>query len=233
MKIPRSSRDQERGDQTDWLPLGKLLPLFLIALVAISCSPNAVSPVPSEPPTPIPTTDFFQLVFPTILPTAVTPDLPALWLALEQRTPVAYTTPLPPSATTPLDGAYVKFNPTIESPIQCRRCPDWKPEGGIWKIDFDKGVFRVVHAKSGWKSIASYAVSQDTLYLFNDPYCTDAVGVYTWTLKGRQLELRVIHDDCSMNLRSLNLIEYSWASCQPPNREAAVSGHWPVPEGCE
>jgi hypothetical protein len=203
--------------------------LLLIVLILVSCS----APTPTEPPTPIPTVDFFQLVFPTVLPTAATPDLPKLWQALEMRTPVPYTTPLPPAETSQLDGAWVKFDPTTTPRTQCRRCPDWKPEGGVWKVFMAQGVFRIVHASTGWKSIASFTVDQDKLYLFNDPYCTDDVGIYAWAIKNRTLNLSVIQDDCSMKLRGANLGEYPWVSCLPPNREAAVSGHWPVPLGCE
>jgi hypothetical protein len=42
----------------------------------------------------------------------------------------------------------------------------------------------------------------------------------------------VIQDDCSFKLRAANLTNMPWASCQPPNREAAISDHWIKPAGC-
>jgi len=63
------------------------------------------------------------------------------WSALLRQTPFPYTTPLPPAEPTALDGTYVKFNPKPGTPVPCRRCPEYLPEGGIWKLQFDNGIF--------------------------------------------------------------------------------------------
>lgn len=76
----------------------------------------------------------------------------AKWSALVQRRPFPYSAPLPPEEPTLLDGTYTKTDPKTEPRVSCRRCPDYAPEGGLWKIQFDRSVFRIFHAPSGWKA---------------------------------------------------------------------------------
>jgi len=156
-----------------------------------------------------------------------------VWSALLQRTPFPFATPLPPPTRTILDGTYAKLDPKEGTPVPCRRCPDYKPEGGIWKLQLDNGVFRIYHQVTGWRSIASFTVSQDRIYLFNDPYCPDAVGAYKWKLESGTLTLEVIEDECAIHQRAVNLTSLPWLSCRPPNGEAAVTDHWPKPPGCQ
>jgi len=166
-------------------------------------------------------------------PAANTPEsAKAVWSALMQRQPFGYT-PLPPEARTALDGTYTKIDPKQEPQVHCLRCPEYAPEGGLWKINFDRGVFRIMHAVSGWKSIGSFTVQGDRLTLFNDPVCQDESGSYTWSLQEGQLVLRVVEDPCAIRLRAMNLTRQPWLSCRPPNIEAAVTGHWPEPPGCQ
>ncbi len=155
------------------------------------------------------------------------------WAALLQRTPYPYTTPLPPPQPSALDGTYVKTDPKQATPFPCKRCPDYLPEGGLWKLHLSQGIFRIYYQVNGWRSIGSFTVSGDRLLLFNDPHCVDTLGRYTWQLDGGRLFLQVVEDDCSVGLRALNLTEMPWLSCQPPNAEAAITGHWQVPAGCE
>jgi hypothetical protein len=162
-----------------------------------------------------------------------TPTPTDVWSALLNRTPFPYATPLPLPTRTVLDGSYAKLDPKEGTPVPCRRCPDYAPEGGIWKLHLDNGVFRIYHQVTGWRSIASFTVSQDQLYLFNDPVCTDAVGVYKWKLESGTLTLEVIEDECAIRLRAMNLTGLPWLSCRPPNAEAAVTDHWFKPPGCQ
>jgi len=106
-------------------------------------------------------------------------------------------------------------------------------EGGVWKFQFDKGIFRIYHAMSGWRSLGSYTVAEDRLYLFNDPYCSRVTGVYTWKLEDGVLTLVEVDDPCSQGLRAANLIDQPWLSCRPPNPEAMITDHWLKPEGCD
>lgn len=155
------------------------------------------------------------------------------WSSLLQRKPYPHNSPLPPEESTALDGTYTKIDPKQQPPVPCRRCPDYVPEGGIWKLQFDKGVFRIFHVDSGWKSIGSYKVENNLLSLFNDPVCPEITGVYKWILENNQLVLQEVMDKCNIRLRSKNLIKQPWLSCNPPNTEAAITGHWNVPPGCQ
>ena len=155
------------------------------------------------------------------------------WSALLQRQPFPYKRELPPPERTPLDGTYTKMDPKHDPQVPCRRCPDYAPEGGIWKIQFDKGVFRIIHLSSGWKSIASFALDGDRLLLFNDPVCHETTGIYAWKAAEGQIVFTAIEDECAIRLRAINLTQQPWLSCRPPNTEAATTGHWPEPPGCQ
>jgi hypothetical protein len=181
-------------------------------------------------------------IAPTSEPAMTNPvtEMPAdPWTSLLQSKPVAFTTPLPDETWTPIDGTYAKFDPSEPQWWACRRCADYRPAGGIWKLRFDRGTMRIYYNVTGWRSIASYTISDDKLFLFNDPYCPQEVGEYTWKLedkwglKNRVLDLSVIKDSCSIDLRGLNLSDMSWDSCQPPNYMTGASDHWHKAPGCE
>src|SRR4030043_813363 len=161
------------------------------------------------------------------------PSSSILWTELLQRTPFPFRMDLPPPNPTPIDGTYTKFEPKETPPVPCRRCPDYAPAGGIWKLNFDKGVFRIFHAATGWKDIGSYVVSGDRLTLANDPVCHEMFGVYKWKLEKGILMITVVEDKCAIGLRAMNLTKLPWLSCRPPNIEAAVTDHWPKPPGCD
>jgi hypothetical protein len=157
----------------------------------------------------------------------------AIWTELLQKSPYPHTAPLPPHRPTALDGVYTKFDPKKTPPVPCRRCPDYMPEGGIWKLNLNNGIFRIFHEISGWRSIGSFVVDGNQIRLFNDPSCMEVMGSYTWTLKEGRLRLPVIQDECAIGLRAENLTKLSWMSCQPPLKEAGTSGHWQKPSGCD
>lgn len=155
------------------------------------------------------------------------------WQALLETTPFPYTLPLPRPAPTAIDGVYVKQEPLVAEHIPCRRCPDWLNEGGLWKLGFDRGVYRVLHGDLGRRSTGSYVVSGDRWILFNDPSCIGDIGVYAWQLGRGVLTIGAIDDVCAIGLRRENLTHLPWLGCQPPGVEAAVTDHWQRPEGCE
>jgi len=176
-------------------------------------------------------TNFSPNTIPT--PSSITGTPTDIWKTLLQHTPVPWTTPLPPEEPTILDATYVKINPRLETPFPCIRCPEYALEGGVWKLQLDKGIFRIYHAITGWRSLGSYVVSEDRLYLFNDPFCHLDTGIYTWKLEDGSLILSEVNDPCAQGLRAANLIDQPWLSCRPPNTEAAITDHWQKPEGCD
>ncbi|MDX1377266.1 MAG: hypothetical protein R3307_00325 [Anaerolineales bacterium] len=157
--------------------------------------------------------------FPVYSPTNV-------WASLLDVTPVSYTTPHPALNPSPLDGTYAKFDPGWPQWWSCLRCADYRPAGGAWRLQFDRGVMRIYYEVTGWNSLASYTVSGDRVYLFNDPYCRDETGVYQWELEDGNLTLKTIGDSCSFQLRERNLSGQAWESCDPSDVEQ-------MPRGCE
>lgn len=75
------------------------------------------------------------------------PESPAAverWRELLQRSPCPYHRLLPGPEKTSADSLYVKFDTLEEGPLPCRRCPDYAPAGGIWQMQLDRGVFRII-----------------------------------------------------------------------------------------
>lgn len=155
------------------------------------------------------------------------------WQEIRLWTPYPFTTPLPPMATTPVDGLYV-YTDTVHaaSRTPCRRCPPYPPLAGAWKLQLDQGVFRVIHPDTGWRTLGSFGVDGDRITFFNDPNCHLAVGVFAWHLAENNLMMQLVSDDCELGTRALLFTGGLWQNCQPPNHEAAVSGHWKTPPGC-
>ena len=153
------------------------------------------------------------------------------WDDLLLRKPFIYTVPRI-DKTTAIDGVYVKKAVRKGEIVPCRRCSDWLANPGIWRIYFNKGSYRIINTDTGWKSIGTYIVSNDRLFLANDPACIYEFGLYSFKLENRQLTFHVIDDPCAIKLRGQNLSETVWFSCSPPNEEAAVTEHWPKPKGC-
>ena len=188
-------------------------------------TPAAEAKQSAQPSTPAPSAT-------TLVASQITLSPSNKWLVVLQKTPYPYTTPLPPPTQTPLDGIYVKLEPKEGTPVPCRRCPDYLPEGGIWKLNLDRGMYRIFHEATGWFSVGSFTVSDDQLILFNDPTCIDTVGLYQWSLADGELKLTALADTCQVERRARSFANLGWASCQPPNTEAAVTAHWPQPSGC-
>ncbi|RIK53357.1 MAG: hypothetical protein DCC59_07350 [Chloroflexi bacterium] len=141
------------------------------------------------------------------------PTSTSVWTALLEATPFAYLTPLPEPVQSAIDGLYVKLDQSRPQWWKCLRCADYRPAGGLWRLQFDKGVMRVFYDVTGWRSIASYSVDGDRIRIFNDPYCPEYVGEYRWSVSGEGLNLEVVNDPCAFDLRAKNLGRQSWNSC--------------------
>jgi hypothetical protein len=186
--------------------------LILLAASLAFAIPACEHSAQSTPPAP---TTYSPMKISTSAMSATPTDI---WQALLGHTPVAWTTPLPPEQTTILDSTYVKLDPRIATPFPCKRCPDYALEGGLWKLLLSRGVFKIYYTLNGWRSLGSYTVSGNQLYLFNDPYCTRDVGIYSWRLEDGVLTLTEVNDPCSQGLRVSNLTFQPWLSCHPTSK---------------
>jgi hypothetical protein len=92
---------------------------------------------------------------------------------------------------------------------------------------------RIYYDVTEWRSLASYAVQGERLFLFNDPYCPNDVGEYQWRRIDGSLELTVVADPCSFGLRGQNLSRSLWYTCQPPQGEVTAASSWAMPPGCQ
>jgi hypothetical protein len=154
-------------------------------------------------------------------------------MGLLAQTPHPHTTPLPEAIWSPVDGTYAMVDPDPPQWWACRRCADYRPAGGVWKLSFDRGIMRIFYEIPLWRSLASFEVASDRLFLFNDVTCPTDVGEYSWEFEDRSLVLNVIEDPCAFGLRAENLTRQEWFSCMPPNEMVAASDHWHKPPGCE
>ncbi len=161
------------------------------------------------------------------------PSSNTVWSELLQRSPYPFTLPILTDKATAIDGTYVKVETKEEPAVHCLRCPDYAPEGGLWKLNLSKGAFRIFHPTTGWKGIGSFYVSGDQLLLANDPVCHELWGLYRYELEEGNLTITMIEDACAIGLRAMNLTHLPWQSCRPPNTEAATTEHWPKPAGCD
>lgn len=156
-----------------------------------------------------------------------------IWDELLQKSPYPHAAPLPPAGRTPLDGTYVKIDPKKTPPVPCRRCPDYAPQGGIWRLNLDRGVFRIFHEFTGWRSIGSFRVDGARVSFFNDPYCMAVFGTYDWTLTGGRLQFHVVKDECAIRLRAKTLVNIPWLSCGVLSMETGGGAGRLKPPGCD
>lgn len=148
-----------------------------------------------------------------MLPAEETSAPTSVWAGLLGRTPLAYAgTPLPESNETSIDGTYVKLDQSWPQWWLCLRCADYRPAGGIWRLQFDRGVMRILYDVTGWRSLASYVLDGDRLLVFHDAYCRH-VGEYGWEIREGSLHLRAVEDGCAFGLRGENLAKQPWTGC--------------------
>ncbi len=69
--------------------------------------------------------------------------------------------------------------------------------------------------------------------LFKDPECHLAAGEYAWRRDESGLCFTLVADVRELGTRAQNSTQQRWQSCQPPDHEAAGTGHWKTPAGCE
>ncbi len=212
------------------------LPALILSLTLVVIA-SACAPAAPAGPLPTPSVFYRDPTYAQITPGAhkVVGDLSTVI----EVPPFPYGTPLPPALPSVLDGLYIRTIPMEGTPFPCKRCAGYRLEGGVWSLYLDKGILKVFQQDTDFEAIASFTVSGDHFTVFNDPYCEEDItmaGTYTWQKVEDTLTLHVISDRCAIGLRAKNLTATVWTKkpdpCQPPNLEAAVSGHWKMPPEC-
>ena len=144
----------------------------------------------------------------------------------------------PPSAGGSLDGRWT-------------RTPD---EPMATTLTLDGGTYALAGALPFTGSGRS-TVAGDELRLAADPACPETVGRYGVRLgdvdrfgllpehRAQTMWLTLLDDACANGSRAETLTARRWllrasgrddahGICDPPNEEAAITGHWPEPSGC-
>ncbi len=181
-----------------------------------------MTPIDTAPP---------PILYPPHDPAATYPVI-RTWEQVLTFQPYAYLKALPAADKTDIDGVFGKLDPGQPQWWRCARCADFKLAGGNWRLMLHQGTLRMYYEVTGFSTISSYAVDGDSLELFNDPHCPYETGTYTWRLEGNELSFTEVNDQCAIHLRAENLTHQPWRSCQPPNKEAAVTDHWIRPPAC-
>jgi hypothetical protein len=186
-----------------------------VLLGVAACARDAVSIIP---PTAEPGSTPLIATTPQVQPRA------DRWQAILLEMPVSYARPLPQSVRGPFDGIFAKLEDSPPQYWRCYRCADYRPVGGIWRLQFERGVMRVYYDVTGWVSIGSYTVEDNRIQLFNDPFCPNEVGEYEWRLESGALSLTAVEDSCAWGLRGENLGHQPWLSCEAAGTTPAAAG---------
>ena len=189
--------------------------LFNVRLILFSCISIVVltSCSGTRPISVSTSTEVSAIPSPVVTAVATNVIQTDMWDELLKATPFPHEAPLPEPAISPLDGTYAKIDPSSPQFWMCYRCADYRPEGGPWRIQFDKGVMRIFYTITNWKSIASFTVEENRLKIFNDPICPHDIGEYEWGTQNGNLSLKTINDSCAFDLRKENLTKQTWLAC--------------------
>ncbi len=193
---------------------------LVLALSVVACGADRAA-TPSPLVTPLPTT-----IVPSTIPS--TAIATSVWEALLSAAPSAYDFPLAEPIQSSIDGIYGKVDQSAPQWWACFRCADYRPAGGIWKLQFDRGVARIYYEITNWKSIASFTISANRLQIFNDPICPHELGEYEWKLENGSLRLGLIQDSCAFELRGKNLTTQSWLACNAEGQETSACQEIPT-----
>ena len=146
-------------------PIAKSL-IILIALCIMAACGNA-------PKTTVPTSTTSEpvLIATVMVSTPPTTVAPAgIWENLLLATPFPLGNPLPAAEASPLDGIYAKVDPSPPQWWTCYRCADYRPMGGIWRLQFDKGVLRIYYEVTdygGYIEVTGFEPGEHTIRVEN------------------------------------------------------------------
>lgn len=125
---------------------------------------------------------------------------PDRWRTAPAQEPYPFVTPIPPLASTPIDGVYTRDLREGSDPIPCRRCAPYRLNSGPATLTFDAGRYLVEQPLSRFTARGHYFVEGDRVLLINDPNCPQTEGVYRWRTAEGALSLEVVEDDCAFDL---------------------------------
>ena len=202
--------------------MNQATPRLLLIVAMLSACANqrttTLTPVNTSAATRASATITAAAIHSTVTPTAVLQQ--NAWEDLLRATPIPHEFSLPEPVASALDGTYAKVDQSPPQWWTCYRCADYRPMGGIWRLQFDKGAMRIFYEVTNWKSIASFTVNGNRVRIFNDPFCPHVVGEYVWKIEGGQLNLNAIDDSCAFDLRKGNLTKQAWSSCTKGQQSA-------------
>lgn len=216
------------------------LVLSLLFVVSCTASVNSTTPLATTTQTiaVTPGTPYRDVTYAQITP-GPHKTVGDLSMVIDTQ-PFPYSQPLPPPVPSVIDGLYTRTIPFEGTPVPCKRCAGYRLEGGVWSLYLNNGVFKLFQQDTNFEAVGSFAVSNDRVTFFNDPYCEEdltMVGTYAWQKNGDTLAFQTIGDACSIGLRAKNLTATNWVKkidpCQPPNREAGITDHWKKPPACD
>lgn len=197
----------------NFLPL-----LFFAPLLFSACVASATQ----EPTANIQPTETTAIVGLTAVPTATV----SIWDSLLAREPQDISgNPIALGEPGPLDGIYGRLDNSPPQWWRCLRCAEYRPAGGFWRMQLDRGIVRLLYTLNDWRTVAQFRIEGDKLFIFNDLVCRQE-GEYKWALADGALSLEVIEDPCAFELRGRNLSQASWNLC-PEDRNAVGA-----PLGC-
>lgn len=113
----------------------------------------------------------------------------------------------------------------------------------------------VLEGRLAYRGSGSLAATESELTFADDPACPGVKGRYSLSLgeterygllpqyRAQTMTLTLLDDACADGLRARALTASRWVLrasqrdgiygvCDPPNAEAAITGHWPEPTGC-
>ena len=192
----------------------RAIPSYSVSIILILWFMGCASPSPTQPPASETSNPEATMV---ATPTNVIQM--GIWDELLQAKPIPHEFPLPKPGRSALDGTYAKVDQSPPQFWTCYRCADYRPMGGIWRLQFKEGVMRIFYQITNWKSITSFTVEDNRLKIFNDPFCPQDVGEYEWAVDGGNLTLTAVKDGCAADLRKENLTKQTWNLCNPNGQQ--------------
>lgn len=209
------------------------LPLLLV--VSLGCTPTTVvAPSPSQ-------SSGASEAGVSVAPSSASGAAPD-WRS-DPDEPYPFVQPVPAYLPTTVDGIYTR-EPTdryVGHRAPCRRCPPYPEDRGVSSLTLRAGRYLVRHSRPEYQSLGHFRIVGDRIELFNDIECSHVAGSYRWRLEDATLLLSDPQDPCGFGQREKDLTALPWRitgaaagriECQPPNEEAAVTGHWSMPSDC-